>query len=328
MPSRGLKCAFAGAASTVCGMSGCLQHHELMILREAGSGYGNFRTFAPMIAYMLNCRGRLVSLSKPMVMGILNLTPDSFYAESRMRSEAEIRERIRQMKAEGADMVDVGAYSSRPGADDVSFQEEALRLRRGMKIVREEWPDVPVSIDTFRADVAKLAVEELGADIINDISGGEIDKQMFPTVARLGVPYVLMHMKGTPANMQQAPEYEDVGREVMLYLAERLDCLHSMGAKDIIVDPGFGFGKTLAHNYELFARMEDFHALGRPILVGVSRKSMVYRLLDGTPQTALNGTTVLHTVALLKGAHILRVHDVREAVEVREVVMKILSSYD
>lgn len=265
--------------------------------------------------FTLNLRGRLVSLDRPLVMGILNLTPDSFYAASRRQTEDEIRRRVRQITAEGADIIDAGAYSSRPGADDVSPEEEAARLRRGLRLVREEAPGAIVSVDTFRADVARMCVEEEGADIINDISGGTLDSGMFATAARLGVPYVLMHMRGTPQTMQQAPVYEDVTREVLLFLQERIDRLHSLGVRDVIADPGFGFAKTLAHNYELMARLEDFAALDSPLLVGVSRKSMIYRLLGSTPEEALAGTTALHMAALGAGAHILRVHDVREAVD-------------
>lgn len=272
--------------------------------------------------YTLNLRGQLYSLREPRIMGILNVTPDSFYAESRTPDEADIEARVEKMMAEGVDMIDIGAYSSRPGADDVSVEEEMRRLRVGLRCVRKLFPEVPVSVDTFRADVAKMAIEEGGADIINDISGGTMDRQMFRTVARLGVPYILMHMQGTPQTMQVAPQYENVRREVMLYFTERIDRLQQMGVNDIIVDPGFGFGKTVAHNYELMAHLEDFHELERPLLVGISRKSMIYKLLGGSPQTALNGTTVLNTVSLEKGAHILRVHDVKEAVEAKKMFME------
>ena len=243
--------------------------------------------------HTLNLRGKLYSLCEPKIMGILNVTPDSFYAESRTSDEEHIAARVQQLMDDGADMIDIGGYSSRPGADDVSPE-----------------------------DVARMCVEEEGADIINDISGGMMDRQMFRTVARLGVPYILMHMQGTPATMQQAPHYDNLRREVMLYFAERIDRLCQMGAKDIIVDPGFGFGKTLEHNYELFHHLDDFNLFNLPLLVGISRKSMIYKLLGGTPQTSLNGTTVLNTIALMKGVHILRVHDVKEAVEAKRIVMK------
>ena len=272
--------------------------------------------------HTLNLRGKLYSLCEPKIMGILNVTPDSFYAESRTSNEEHIAARVQQLMDDGADMIDIGGYSSRPGADDVSPEEEMNRLRRGLRVVRRLYPEVPVSVDTFRADVARMGVEEEGADIINDISGGMMDRQMFRTVARLGVPYILMHMQGTPDTMQQAPHYDNLRREVMLYFAERIDRLCQMGAKDIIVDPGFGFGKTLEHNYELFHHLDDFNLFNLPLLVGISRKSMIYKLLGGTPQTSLNGTTVLNTIALMKGAHILRVHDVKEAVEAKRIVMK------
>jgi dihydropteroate synthase len=276
-----------------------------------------------LVSYTLNVRGHLLDLSEPQVMGILNVTPDSFYAESRMKTEEAIRRRVRQIVEEGGSMIDVGAYSSRPGADDVSADEEMARLKRGMKIVREEAPEIPVSVDTFRADVAKMCIEELGADIINDISGGELDKEMFHTVAKLGVPYILMHMKGTPQTMQEAPHYDDLMKEVMLYFSEKIQQLRDLGQKDIILDPGYGFAKTLDHNYELLVHQEMLSIFELPLLVGVSRKSMIYKLLGCTPDEALNGTTALNTIALQKGASILRVHDVKEAVEVVRIVTKL-----
>ena len=268
----------------------------------------------------LNLRGRLLELREPQIMGILNVTPDSFFSESRTPDEEHIAQRVKQMMNDGADMIDIGGYSSRPGANDVSTEEEMNRLRRGLRIIRKLYPNVPVSVDTFRADVARMCIEEEGADIINDISGGMMDRQMFRTVAQLHVPYIMMHMQGTPDSMQLAPHYDNLRQEVMLYFAERIDRLCQMGVKDIIVDPGFGFGKTMEHNYELMAHLEDFHVFGLPLLVGISRKSMIYKLLGGTPQTSLNGTTVLNTIALTKGAHILRVHDVKEAAEAKRIV--------
>lgn len=273
------------------------------------------------MTHTLNLRGRLLELREPQIMGILNVTPDSSYSDSRTPDEAHITDRVRQMMDEGADMIDIGGYSSRPGADDVTPEEEMDRLRRGLRIVRKLYPEVPVSVDTFRADVARMCIEEEGADIINDISGGMMDRQMFRTVARLGVPYILMHMQGTPDTMQVAPHYDNLRREVMLYFAERIDRLCQMGAKDIIVDPGFGFGKTLEHNYELMNHLEDFAVFNLPLLVGISRKSMIYKLTGGTPQTSLNGTTVLNTISLVKGAHILRVHDVKAAAEAKQIYM-------
>lgn len=275
------------------------------------------------MTHTLNLRGRLLELREPQIMGILNVTPDSIYSDSRTPDEAHITDRVRQMMDEGADMIDIGGYSSRPGADDVTPEEEMDRLRRGLRIVRELYPEVPVSVDTFRADVARMCIEEEGADIINDISGGMMDRQMFRTVARLGVPYILMHMQGTPDTMQVAPHYDNLRREVMLYFAERIDRLCQMGVKDIIVDPGFGFGKTLEHNYELMNHLEDFAVFNLPLLVGISRKSMIYKLTGGTPQTSLNGTTVLNTISLVKGAHILRVHDVKAAAEAKQIYMAV-----
>lgn len=273
------------------------------------------------MTHTLNLRGRLLELREPQIMGILNVTPDSFYSDSRTPDEVHITDRVHKMMDEGADMIDIGGYSSRPGADDVTPEEEMDRLRRGLRIVRKLYPEVPVSVDTFRADVARMCIEEEGADIINDISGGMMDRQMFRTVARLGVPYILMHMQGTPDTMQVAPRYDNLRREVMLYFAERIDRLCQMGAKDIIVDPGFGFGKTLEHNYELMNHLEDFAVFNLPLLVGVSRKSMIYKLTGGTPRTSLNGTTVLNTISLVKGAHILRVHDVKAAAEAKQIYM-------
>ena len=277
------------------------------------------------VSATINVRGRLVSLDEPQVMGILNVTPDSFFATSRCRSEEEIRQRVCMMRREGATMVDIGAYSSRPGAEEVSVEEELRRLLPAVGIVREEWPDAIISVDTFRAEVARQAVEA-GADIINDISGGEMDKDMFRTVAELHVPYILMHMQGTPQDMQKAPHYDNLMCEVFRSLGERVEELHEMGVADVIVDPGFGFGKTIAHNYEMMARLGEFRLLGCPILVGISRKSMIYRLLDATPEESLNGTTALNTIALMNGASILRVHDVKEAVEAVKIYRQCLIS--
>ena len=272
--------------------------------------------------YTINVNGQLIDLSRPQVMGILNVTPDSFYSGSRKQTEWEIRERVEQIVNEGGQMIDIGAYSSRSGADDVSEEEEMRRLREGMKIVKELAPDMPASVDTFRANVAKMCVEELGVGIINDISGGELDKDMFKTVAKLGVPYILMHMKGTPQTLQQAPHYDDLMKEVMMYFAEKVQKLRDLGQKDIILDPGYGFAKTLDHNYQLLRQQEMLQVFDLPLLVGISRKSMIYRLLDTCPQEALNGTSVLNTIALQKGANILRVHDVKECVEVVKIVRK------
>ncbi|MEL5892292.1 dihydropteroate synthase [Bacteroides sp. GD17] len=268
----------------------------------------------------INVNGTLLNLSTPCVMGILNITPDSFYAGSRMQTEMEIARRVEQISREGAGIIDIGAYSSRPDAEDVSAREEMERLRRGLAILRRIKPDAVVSVDTFRADVARMCVEEFGVAIINDIAAGEMDADMFRTVADLNVPYIMMHMQGTPQNMQKHPHYDNLLKEVFQYFARKVQQLRDLGVKDIILDPGFGFGKTVEHNYELLAHLEEFRIFELPLLAGVSRKSMIYRLLDITPQEALNGTTVLDTICLLKGADILRVHDVREAVETVRIV--------
>lgn len=268
----------------------------------------------------VNVNGQLLDLSTPQVMGILNVTPDSFYAGSRMQTEMEIAARARQILEEGASIIDIGAYSSRPNAEHISSEEEMDRLRVGLEILNRDYPDAVISVDTFRADVAEKCVTEYGVAIINDIAAGEMDERMFETVARLGVPYIMMHMQGTPQSMQKEPQYDNLLKDVFLCFARKVQQLRDLGAKDLILDPGFGFGKTMKHNYELMAHLEEFRIFELPLLVGVSRKSMIYRLLGGTPQEALNGTTVLDTVALMKGANILRVHDVREAVEAVKIV--------
>lgn len=271
--------------------------------------------------YTINVNGTLMDLSIPRVMGIVNVTPDSFFAGSRTQTEAEIARRVEQLLAEGADILDIGGYSSRPGAADVPPEEERDRLRLGLAAIRRVCPDAVVSVDTFRADVARMCVEEYGVALINDISGGELDEEMFSTVARLGVPYVLMHMQGTPQTMQDKPQYDDVLRDVFLYFARKVQQLRDLGQKDIILDPGFGFGKTLEDNYALLAHMDELSSVfGLPVLAGVSRKSMITKVLGVTPAEALNGTTVLNTLCLTKGAAILRVHDVRPAVEAVRLV--------
>ena len=268
-----------------------------------------------------------MDLSEPQVMGILNVTPDSFYAGSRAETEQDIIRRLHQIMDEGASIVDIGGYSSRSGAQEVSAAEEMERLRMGLELIRKHRPDAVVSVDTFRADVAKMCAEEYGVAIINDISAGQMDENMFPTIARLGIPYIIMHMKGTPQTMQVNPQYDHFLKEVFYYFSEKVQRLRDLGVKDIIIDPGFGFsfGKTLEHNYELMNHLEEFSLFELPLLVGVSRKSMIHKLLDITPQEALNGTTVLNSVALLKGADILRVHDVKEAVESVRIIGKMKS---
>ncbi len=260
-----------------------------------------------------------IDLSKPRVMTIVNVTPDSFYDGSRTFTEEEIERRVMQAIAEGADMLDVGGYSSRPNADEVSVEEECARVCRAMKVIRRVCPEVAVSIDTFRAEVVQRVVADWGDCIVNDISAGEADSQMIPTVARLGLPYIAMHMRGTPATMQSMTDYSNVVEEVRNYFVRKLDELHSAGITDVVIDPGFGFAKTLEQNYALMDGLHRLNDLGAPILVGISRKSMIYKLLGCTPAEALNGTTALHLEALRQGAKILRVHDTREAVEVVKI---------
>ena len=266
-------------------------------------------------ARYINVNGQLMDLSQPRVMGILNITPDSFYADSRKQTEKDIIARIHQILDEGGDFIDIGAYSSRPDASDVSPKEEMERLKYGLEILRNECPEAVVSVDTFRADVAKMCVEEYGVALINDIAAGQMDPEMFSTIAQLKVPYIMMHMQGTPQNMQKNPHYDNPVKEIILYFAEKIEKLRASGVKDLIIDPGFGFGKTLAHNYEILDKLEELQIFQLPILIGVSRKSMVYKLLGGGPEDALNGTTALHAIALMKGARILRVHDVKAATE-------------
>ena len=273
----------------------------------------------------INVKGKLMDLSQPQVMGILNVTPDSFYAESRIQTEKDIILRLKQIIDEGASIVDIGAYSSRPNAQHISTEEEMERLRSCLKLVNKEYPDAIVSIDTFRADIAKMCVEEYGAAIINDISAGNMDKHMFATIAQLGVPYIIMHMKGTPQDMQTHPHYDNLLKEVFYYFSEKVSKLRDLGVKDIILDPGFGFGKTIEHNYQLMNHLEEFSTFELPLLVGISRKSMIYKLLGTSPEEALNGTTALNTISLLKGANILRVHDVKAATEAVKIVKKMKS---
>lgn len=273
-----------------------------------------------MLHKTLNIRGTLTSLETPLVMGILNITPDSFYADSRKQTEAAIEERIQTILSEGGQIIDIGGYSSRPDAVEVSPEEEMSRLAFALKILNAHYPDTPLSVDTFRADIARRCVEEYGVAIVNDISGGELDHEMFDTVARLHVPYIMMHMRGTPQTMQQHTDYADMMEEIMLYFAGKVRRLRLLGVNDIILDPGFGFSKTVDQNYALMSRLREFGEFGLPLLVGVSRKSMIYKFLGGTPADSLNGTTVLNTFALMNGADILRVHDVRAAVEAVKIV--------
>ncbi len=265
--------------------------------------------------FSLNIRGRLFEYDKPAVMGIVNVTPDSFFAGSRSSTIPEIAKRVEEMITAGADMLDLGAYSSRPGASDVSEEEECRRIALGMKVIRDISQDIPVSVDTFCAGVAREAVVNLGADIVNDISGGDLDQEMWATVADLNAPYILMHMRGNPSTMQALTEYHDVTADVISDLSEKLRRLRLMGVSDIIIDPGFGFSKTTEQNFEMMRNLQLFKSsLGAPVLVGVSRKSMITKSLGITPMEALPGTIALDTIALTRGASILRVHDVSEAV--------------
>lgn len=276
--------------------------------------------------YNLTLRGSIVNINEPWVMGILNLTPDSFYSDSRCNESTMIEQRVNQIITEGAKIIDIGGYSSRPGANDITPDEEYSRLATGLDIIKRIAPNAIISVDTFRADVARRCVNNWGVDIINDISGGNLDAEMFDTVASLGVPYILMHMRGTPSTMQQFTQYNDATLDVINDLSQKVSILKEKGVKDIIIDPGFGFSKTLEQNYTLLNNLEKFQSLNAPLLVGVSRKSMIYNTLGGSPDTALNGTTVINTLALTKGAHILRVHDVKEAVEAIKLTTKTLNS--
>lgn len=275
----------------------------------------------PFRRFTLNLRGRLFEVSRPAVMGILNITPDSFYNGSRAESADAIERRVACMMSEGADMIDIGAYSSRPGASDVSAREETERLRRGMAALRRVAPDVPVSVDTFRASVARVAVEEMGADMINDISGGDLDPEMTDTVASLKVPYIVMHMRGTPATMQSLTDYPDgVTAEVIAELSRKIDLMRLKGVADIIADPGLGFAKTIEQNYELLRHTGDIaDMLGTPVLIGLSRKSMFTRPLGISADDSLPATVAGNTIALASGAAIVRVHDVAAAIQAREV---------
>lgn len=271
----------------------------------------------------LTIGGEIIKIERPQVLGILNVTPDSFYKESRCDEELSIARRVEEIISQGGDIIDIGAYSTRPDASFVTVEEEISRLDRALKILRKQVGDVVVSVDTFRADVARFCVENYGVQIINDVSGGTLDDKMFGTVAQLNVPYILMHMRGTPQTMQSFCEYENVTNDVVADLLHKAKLLKDLGVNDVILDPGFGFSKTLEQNYEMMSRLGEFVKTGFPILVGISRKSMIYKMLGITPQESLNGTTVLNTVALLNGAHFLRVHDVKAAVEVVNMIEKL-----
>ncbi len=268
-------------------------------------------------------RGSIYDFSEPRVMGVFNCTPDSFYDGGRFEGRANIIDRISKMTEQGADIIDIGAVSSRPGAVPVTEAEEVKRLTSVLNIVRGNFPDLIISVDTFRPDVARIAVEDYRVDIINDISSGTLDINMLETIARLQVPFIAMHMKGTPDNMQLNPEYNDVTGDIIRYFSKRVSIMRSIGIKDIIIDPGFGFGKTLEHNYNLLGKLEDFGMFDLPLLAGLSRKSMICKVLGVIPENALAGTVALNAIAILKGADILRVHDVGEACDTIKVVKKI-----
>lgn len=276
------------------------------------------------IPYQLNMKGELLDLSEPKVMAIINLTPDSFYEGSRVQSENQLLNSVEKALNDGASILDVGGYSTRPDAVPVSSEEEFERLKNGLKIIRKHYPNALISVDTFRAEIAEYVVKEFGVQMINDISGGTIDDKMFETIAKLEVAYILMHMKGTPQTMTKMTDYENMMLEIMNFFEKRVQKLLDFGVKDIVLDAGFGFAKTLEQNYELMAKMHYLKEFELPILSGISRKSMIYKLLQSTPREALNGTTVLNTLSLVNGANILRVHDVKEAVE----VVKIFNQYN
>lgn len=273
----------------------------------------------------LNFRGKLEDINAPKIMGILNLTPDSFYDGGSNSTKSEALKNVKKMLNSGADYIDVGGYSSRPGAKDVSSQEEMDRVVPIIEQIVREVENVVISIDTFRSAVAKEAVNA-GARMINDISAGDLDQKMWETAASLNVPYIAMHMQGTPQNMQVNPSYENVTDEVIFQLSAKIEGMKKSGIRDIIIDPGFGFGKSLEHNYKMMRDLKSFELLGFPILVGISRKSMIYKYLENTPQESLNGTSVLNTIALQNGADILRVHDVKEAKEVVQLLNKVYST--
>lgn len=268
---------------------------------------------------LIHCGGKLLDLSTPKVMGILNVTPDSFYPESRLMNEAEVLQLAEQMRQDGAAILDVGGLSTRPGAEEISVDEELHRVIPAIRKILKEFPDAIVSIDTFRSKVAEEAVAA-GATMVNDISAGRLDADFLTTIAKLKIPYVLMHMQGTPQTMQENPSYESVVNDVFNFLKKRLIQLNRLGIHDIILDPGFGFGKSVEHNYQLLQHLSVLRTLGLPVLAGLSRKSMICKVLHVNPANALNGTTALHAVALLQGAKILRVHDVKEAVETIELM--------
>lgn len=285
----------------------------------------NFSTSDPLFSknLSLNLGGTIMDLTTPRIMGILNTTPDSFYPESRVPEPGQAVERAREMIHQGADILDVGAVSTRPGARELSESEELERLVPVLEALREHFPEFPISVDTWRSGVARFVTEKFGIQIINDISAGSLDPDMFPVMAQMGIPYVIMHMQGTPENMQENPVYEHVVDEVLQFFAEKVYALRKLGLNDIVIDPGFGFGKTLEQNYQILKQLDLFRSLELPLLVGISRKSMIYRLLECEPDQALNGTTAAHMAALLQGASLLRVHDVTAAKETVKIFLQI-----
>jgi dihydropteroate synthase len=274
----------------------------------------------------INLNGRLLDLSKPVVMGILNVTPDSFFDGGKYKTEKKVLKRAEEILEQGGSVIDIGAVSTQPGSEGISTKDEIDRLLPSVKAVRKAFPNSFISIDTYRSWVALKVIEECGPCMVNDISGGNFDTHMFDTIGKLGVPYVLMHMQGTPLKMQQNPEYEDIIREISMFFTEQVKKLTKAGVKDVIIDPGFGFGKNMEHNYELLNRLDSFKVFQLPLLIGVSRKSMIYKLLGIKPDDALNGTSVVNTLALMGGADMLRVHDVREAVEAVRILNMVRST--
>ncbi len=273
---------------------------------------------------LINCKGKLIDLSQPRIMGIINVTPDSFYPGSRYQTEKEILKNAEKMLDEGASFLDLGAYSTRPGAVDISPEEETKRLLPAIDCILKEFPEAILSTDTFRAAVAAKSIEA-GAAMINDVSAGKLDKNMIRTVAKYQVPYIMMHMKGTPQTMKGLNQYEDLLADILFYFSERIKAARAAGINDLIIDPGFGFAKNIEQNYELLSKIDLFKNLELPLLIGVSRKSMIWKKLDVIPDKALNGTTVLNTIALMNGAKILRVHDVKEAMECIKLTSEVIN---
>lgn len=274
----------------------------------------------------ININGRILDLTQPVVMGIINVTPDSFFDGGKYKTEKKVVKRAEEILEQGGTVIDIGAVSTQPGQEGISTKDEIDRLLPAIKAVKKEFPEAFVSIDTYRSWVALKVIEDCGRCIVNDVSGGNFDVHMFDTVGKLGVPYILMHMQGTPLKMQESPVYEDIIREISLFFTDCVKKLTKAGVKDVIIDPGFGFGKTLDHNYELLNRLDSFKVFQLPLMVGVSRKSMIYKLLGTNPEEALNGTSIVNTLALMGGADILRVHDVREAVEAVRILNMIRST--